>query len=80
MEEKASKTYSHIHRVVHSFYADNKNLERKDYAIKGQAELTKEGLFSLAMNLYLGKDADIKAFMVKNYKKFGISDEEEVSE
>lgn len=80
MEEKASKTYSHIHRVVHSFYADNKHLERKEYAIKGQAELTKEGLFSLAMNLYLGKDADIKAFMVKNYKKFGISDEEEVSE
>lgn len=80
MEEKASKIYSHIHKVVHGYYNENKALERKDYAIKGQAELSKEGLFSLAMNLYLGKDADIKAFMVKNYKKYGIRDEEEVNE
>lgn len=80
MEEKASKIYSHIHKVVHAFYNENKTLDRKDYAIKGQAELTKEGLFSLAMNLYLGKDADIKTFMVKNYKKYGIRDEEEVNE
>lgn len=80
MEEKVSKIYSHIHKVVHTFYNENKALDRKNYAIKGQAELNKEGLFSLAMNLYLGKDADIKAFMVKNYKKYGIRDEEEVNE
>lgn len=80
MEEKASKIYSHIHKVVHAFYNENKALDRKSYAINGQAELNKEGLFSLAMNLYLGKDADIKAFMVKNYKKYGIRDEEEVNE
>lgn len=76
MEEKASNIYSHIHKTVYAFYADNKHLERKDYAIKGQAELSKEGIFSLAMNLYLGKEANIKEFMVKNFKKFGIRDEE----
>lgn len=80
MEEKVSKIYSHIHKVVHAFYNENNTLERKEYAIKGQVELTKEGLFSLAMNLYLGKDADIKQFMVKNFKKYGIKDEEEVNE
>jgi T4 RnlA family RNA ligase len=76
MEEKASKVYSHIHKTVYAFYNENKHLDRKDYAIKGQAELNKDGIFSLGMNLYLGKDVDIKGFMVKNYKKYGIRDEE----
>lgn len=77
MEEKASKCYSHVHKTVHAFFNENKHLERKEYAIKGQEVLNREGLFSLAMNLYLGKDADIKAFMIKNYKKFGVKDDEE---
>ena len=76
MEEKASKIYNHAHKVLHTFYNENKELDRKSYAIKGQEELVKDGLFSLAMNLYLGKDANIKEFLIKNYKKYGITDEE----
>lgn len=75
MEEKASKVYSHIHKIVHTFYSENKSLDRKSYAILGTDNLAKEGVFSLAMNLYLDKPCDIKQYMIKNYKRFGISDE-----
>lgn len=75
MEEKASKIYSHIHKVVHTFYNENKALDRKSYAILGTEKLAKEGVFSLAMNLYLNKPCDIKQYMIKNHKKFGISDD-----
>lgn len=78
MEEKASAVYTEIHKQVHGFFNENKDLDRKSYAILGQERLSKDGTFSLAMNLYLGKDADIKGFMVKNYKKYGIKDEESV--
>lgn len=76
MEEKAAKVYNHADKVVNEFYNENKELDRKSYAIKGQAELVKDGLFSLAMNLYLGKSLNLKDFLVKNYKKYGIKDEE----
>lgn len=75
MEQKAAKIYNHIHATVHNFFNENKHLERKDYAILGQQALNREGLFSLAMNLYLGKECDIKSFMVKHYKTFGVKDE-----
>lgn len=75
MEEKAAKIYNHIHQTVHTFFNENKDLDRKSYAILGQEKLNREGLFSLAMNLYLGKECDIKAFMVKHYKSYGVKDE-----
>lgn len=76
MEEKAAKIYSHVHKTVNDFYIENKDLSRKDYAIKGQSELAADGTFSLAMNLYIGREANVKEFLVKNYKKYGIRDEE----
>lgn len=80
MEEKAAKVYNHADKVVNEFYNENKHLDRKSYAILGQEKLNKDGLFSIAMNLYLGKDANLKEFLVKNYKKYGVKDEENVSE
>lgn len=76
MEEIASKNYNHIHKTVMQFYETNKGLDRKSYAILGQEELAASGTFSLAMNAYLGKEVDIKSFMIKNYKSFGITDVE----
>ncbi len=76
MEIKACAVYNSVHKVVHDFYNENKGLIRKDYAIKGQKELTADGTFSLAMNLYIGREANIKEFLVKNYKNYGISDAE----
>lgn len=79
MEEKVSKIYNHIHKSVYDFYNENKHLDRKSYAILGMERLNGEGTFSLAMNLYLGKDCDINGFMIKHYRDYGISDEEDVS-
>jgi len=75
MEALASKNFNHIHKTVHAYYNENKELSRKDYAIKGQEELMADGTFSLVMNLYIGREANVKDFMVKNYKRFGVSDE-----
>ena len=79
MEAKASAVFNEVHKQVHDFYNENKDLSRKDYAIKGTAELAKSGTFSLAMNLWIGKEANVKEFLIKNYKSYGISDIEEVS-
>lgn len=76
MEELASKCYTAVHKSVYNFFNENKDLDRKSYAIKGQELLKETGTFSIAMNLYLGKEADIKGFLIKNYKKFGVAEEE----
>lgn len=73
MEQRVSKIYNSIHKDVYSFYEDNKDLSRKDYAIKGR-EMLDNSIFPLAMNLYLDKLIDIKINMVKNFKNYGIDD------
>lgn len=74
MEQKAKSLYNHLHKIITSFYDENKNLSKKDYAIKGQKELNQYNVFSLAMNLYIGRDIGLKEYMIKNYKYFGITD------
>lgn len=76
MEVKAKALYNRLHKLVESFYQDNKELSRKDFAIKGQEELKKDGVFSLAMNLYIGRDMNLKEHLTKNYKSYGITDTE----
>lgn len=75
MEEKASRIYNHVEVSVENFYKENKDLDRKSYAIKGQEILNKDGTFSLAMNLYIGRDSGVKNFLIKHYKSYGISDD-----
>lgn len=74
MEIKVLKIQKDTINTVENFHADNKHLDRKGYAIKGQKELEKV-YFGLAMNLYLGYDVDYKVFMIKNRIKFGIKDD-----
>ncbi len=74
MEEKVSALYNHMVNEVESFYKANKGLERKEYAIKAQAEVEKLH-FGLCMSLYLQKPVDFKAVMVKNRKHYGIKDD-----
>jgi hypothetical protein len=78
MEEKAKSLYNRLHKLVDSFYNENKELSRKDYAIKGQSELRADGVFSLAMNLYIGRDMGLKEHLIKNYKSYGIVDTTEI--
>lgn len=79
MEEKVHKIYNHMVKSVEDFYNTNKGLERKDYAIKGQAELDRK-FFNLAMMKFLQKELDYKGFMIKEWKTFGIKDDPVVNE
>jgi T4 RnlA family RNA ligase len=81
MAELVSSNYNHMVDVVERFYEHNKHLDRKDYAILGQKELTST-FFGLAMSKYLGREVDYRATMVKNRKSYGIKDDpvEEVSD
>ena len=75
MELKVEHIYNHLVDTVEKFYDANKGLERKDYAILGQKHFTIKPEFGLAMNLYLDKENDYKAFLKKHYKTYGIEDE-----
>lgn len=73
METLVRTNFNHISSQLQKFYDENKLLDRKSYAILGQ-QTFKDGTFSLAMNLYLGKDMGLKDWMMKNYREFGIND------
>jgi T4 RnlA family RNA ligase len=73
METLVRLHYNHISSQLQKFYIQNHLLSRKDYAILGQQTFT-DGTFSLAMNLYLGKDMGLKDWMMKEYRRFGIND------
>jgi len=74
MQKKVDHLYNHMVKLVETFYEENKHLERKEYAIKGQSELERM-FFGLAMNKYVGKDPEYKVWMKKHYKDFGIKDD-----
>jgi len=69
MEKFVGHTVNHLVKPVDAFYSENKHLERKDYAIKGQKELRRDQ-FTLAMAKYSGKEIDYKAFISKNHKDY----------
>lgn len=73
METLVRTNFNHISSQLQKFYDQNKLLSRKDYAILAQSTFT-DGTFSLAMNLYLGKEMGLKDWMMKNYREFGITD------
>jgi T4 RnlA family RNA ligase len=66
-EDVVIPKFNHIVKTVIKFYEDNKILDRKSYAIKGQTEL--KDYFSLGMNLYLGKEADYRLYCLKYQKE-----------
>lgn len=71
MEKLVKHLYVKIKEGPELFFAENKHLERKEYAILGQNSLDRM-YFGIAMTLYLGKEVDYKAFLLKNYKEWGI--------
>lgn len=80
MQQYVYAQYNAASKTIQTFYAENSHLSRKDYAILGQEKLKGSGLFSLAMNLFLGKDANVEEFMIKNYKLYGIKEDVNESE
>ena len=69
MEKFVVDLVTHLVKPVERFYDENKDLERKDFAIKGQQELRRDQ-FSLAMAKYSGKEMDYKAFVAKNHRDY----------
>lgn len=74
MVARVDMIYNHMVAVVDNFYANNKHLDRKEFAIKGQQELESRLYFGLVMQLYVGKTIDYKSVMKAHYKDFGIRD------
>lgn len=74
MQTFVEHKYNHLVKSVEDFYAANKHLERKEYAILGQKELDRLA-FGLAMNKYLNKPVNYKQFMADRWKEFGVKDE-----
>ena len=77
MEQKVGHWYNELVDQVETYHVENQHLERKEYAIKGQEELSKI-VFGLAMQKYTGREINYKEFMIKKWKEFGIKDEEDV--
>ena len=74
IEHKVIPIYNHIIKTVEDFYNENKELDRKSYAIKAKEIL--DNRMSLAMNLYIGRGNNFKEYVIKNYKDlFDINDE-----
>jgi RNA ligase len=74
MEKFVEEKYNHMVDTVERFYERNKHMERKDYAILGQEELSRM-YFGLAMSRYLGKEVDYKDFLKGKWKALGLKDE-----
>ena len=74
MQLKADHIYNHMVKTVDQYYTDNKDLDRKSYAIKGKEELDPL-YFSLAMNLYIGRSNNYKQYCKDKWKHFGLKDE-----
>ena len=76
MEDKVRVLYNNLSDTVERYYERNKHLERRDYAILGQQELTKLQ-FKLAMNKYLEHEFSYNEYMIKHWKNFGIKGDDE---
>ncbi len=67
MEDQVKPIYNKIISDVEAFYEENKNLIKKDFAIKVGQEMPKSYM-SLIMNLYVGKSNNYKDFAIKHQK------------
>lgn len=75
MEDHVQPIFNNIVKTVENFHAENKDLERKDYAIKVQKEAPQ--FLGLLMNSYLNKPNNFKEFAKKFRKEiFGVTDAE----
>lgn len=72
MEELVIPLYNRFVKGCQNFYNENKHLERKEFAIKGQQPFFEEGdllnkfAFGIVMTMYLGKEPDIKGTLSKH--------------
>ena len=75
MEIKVDRLFNHMVKSVEDFYEENKHLDRKDYAIKGQTNVLDKRYFGLVMLKYQNKDPEYKNYLKSKWKLFGFKDE-----
>jgi len=76
MERLVESIYNPLVAKVEHYYNEHKHWERKEYAIEGMIQFPNKGEFGLVMSLYTGKKVDYKEYLKKQYKNYGIKDEE----
>ena len=76
MQEKVNYIHNELVATVEAFYEANKQLIRKDFAIKAKAELPHMH-FGLVMLKYVGKDFSYKEVLKSKYKELGIRDSQQ---
>ncbi len=74
MQIKVDHLYNDMVKTVQDYHVANKDLIRKDYAIKAKAELSHMH-FGLAMMKYTGKEFSYKASLKSKWKDLGLKDE-----
>lgn len=78
MENKIIPIFNHMVAVTESFYFGNKDLTRKEYAIKAKHQL--EMLMPLLMNLYIEREISYEDFAVRNlHKLFGVKNVQKIN-
>lgn len=71
METKVVRIFNRIIVDVEGFYEANKHLDRKGYAVLANSQA--DGLMSLKMNLFLGRENNYKEFALKHIEMFDIN-------
>lgn len=74
MQVKVDHLFNAMVKEVETFYTENKSLDRKEFALKGQADVTPM-YFGLVMCLFLGKDPKYKDFLKKKWRELGFRDQ-----
>lgn len=69
MEQRVGHVYNNMVHCVETFHENNKQLDRKSYAIKGQQELSAIE-FGLAMSKYVGREPEYKKQLMRNFKMY----------
>lgn len=67
MEDKIIPEYNKFVSEIEDFHNDNKELSRKDFAIKGTNELSKPQ-FVCAMNLFIGREFSFTDYAIRNMR------------
>lgn len=79
MEKHVQPIFNSMVVTVEGFHAENKDLNRKDYAIKAKSEHPE--FMGLMMNSYLNQEIDYKEFAKKRRKEmFGIGEDPVVND
>jgi len=64
MQSKIGHKFNHLVATVESYVNENKDLDRKEFAIKTKKDFQER--FGLAMNIYLDKSPNYKEYFMKN--------------